>query len=466
LLLINKYRFLFTFFFLATSSVCTADQLDVEIIAEKTNIINYTHARDSLFEKISKQMDIEFFKKLISKKNINPVNDLAQIEDFDNQSLPLISDAMFILLQKNEFNKMSVFKEDIHKLSLSIQKLSAKKKVNGIEKWRELFLDKLSDYMRYLSELKPKWKLSLNTMITHDTNVNNLPDEETPFNHSHKKDFQYFQGTSFTWLPWVNNKEMKKSKNFFINVNQVWLSHRDYKENDIFSLNIEPKYIKHIGSTIDEIAIAYKAQYLGISKHPTSSSFSDFFHNHRLKLFFDLEDSMPLFDWIKSTKIKFSISRSLKIHFDTFRKNSDAIQTTAEANQSLTYGSKNVKSINFNFKYKTYKTKASAASNNTTFNYSMSHSHSLRFKILNKKIRFNEHLTLVKRKFSQFLGGEQVERNLKTGLGINVQLNAKLNSSLRWHYSIKKSAIITEILDPISDEAKQHRTTLGFSLKI
>ena len=455
------YLFIFCCFFIP-SHLCFSEKLDIEIFAKENYIsqpVKNINPSTVLYD-LSNEMNIEFFQKIISKKNLNEVNDLAQLEDFDNQKLPLISKSMEMLLNQEALSSKIKFNQNLLLLTSHIEVLNEREKTRTIEKWRATFLDRLGDYIRYLSNLKPLWDVGFNSMTTYDTNVNNLPDNETPFNHSDKKDIQIYLGPYATWQPWVNNKRFS-SENFSLKMTQALMGHTDYQENNILSFDAEPKYTRNIGGLLEKVHISYKAQYLALSKEPSASGFSNFFHNHRLKLFFDLENSMPMFEWINTSKTKFAFSRSYKFHFEQNRKDNDAYETTAELNQTFTYHDQNPKLLAINLLLKKYKTKASSASNNTTFSYRLFHSHTLPIKLNNRNLSMNENIGFVKRKFHTFLGGDQIERILKYGVGFNLKLNAKLSSSLQWDYSSKINTINTEILDPISNKAKQHRISLG-----
>lgn len=459
--------FIFSFISLFFHVFANSKTLDVEIIGSKTHPSIATENIEKLFQQLSAHLNRDFYANVFNEKNLKLANELAQLEDFDNQHLPLISPEMQALITSEAYDNYKPFQVMLSQAQNIISRLPIKERSKKVEQWRGIFLNRLGDYLRYLNSLKSPWSFASLSLVTFDSNLNRTPKSEpTPANHSGKSDLQFFSDFSIQWKPWINQTTRIQKQEFSIESHYSSILHEDFDENDLLMFSLEPKYGHHFGNYIDWAYFSFQSLILAKSRKPFKTGFQKHFHSHQLKANVKCLSSEPLFDWIRHSQINLKCAYLKKFHFLKENKNSDAQQRSFEMNQTLGYGQKSYKSIRLNFSYQDYQSKNSPASNHSTLRHHISHHHPLPFKILKKNLQLSEGLGLTKKKYPHFLGGKQTEQWLSYDLDLNIPINKSYTILFKSQYVDKKDNIETSILDPIHEEIRQYRISLGLSWRL
>ncbi|MBF0198733.1 MAG: hypothetical protein HQL32_13535 [Planctomycetes bacterium] len=465
---------LITAYFLSTTGLfantAPSRTLEFEVLGDKSLArLAMPSTKESIyhsFERLENLLGRDFFKRAFSSSNFKNASELAQLEDFDNQSLPLISSEMRVLFTEGFLEKEKPFANALAQLSRQLRKLSSSKRAREIERWRGIFLEKMEEYLRYLASIKPLWRAHLSETVVYDSNINRIPHDDSPSENTGKDDFQSLTSLALMYSPWRNNTQRLKKRNLQLLSALSYMGHKEYTENDMLSALVAPRYEHHLGGIIQKINVQYQAMYLGLSKGAETRAIEDYFHQHTVIFGAGLEDSEPLFEWIQKSKMSFSLSFAKKFHFDQGRKMNNNLRKLASISQALEYGKKHPKHILIRIAAGDTDTEDNVNFNYTGHGVSVAHSHRLVRKLWGRTLHLHERLSYDMKIYREYLGGNQSERSTSFGLGARIGWTSAFQSYLRWSYSLKENSIDVDLLDSIGFKAKQHRLSFGCSFNL
>ncbi len=159
-------------------------------------------------EQVDKGLSMKVMGKMVPRSNINAIYTLAQEEDMEVQDGFLISDELLRLL-----NKKGILDTEIGSVLESLQNcidgVNTEERMQLIEVWRSLWLNKVADYARYVNGLKKIYTLDFSTTVDFDTNVKLSPeDQANPF-YSEEDALGINNNFGVTLRPFINSKDMK-----------------------------------------------------------------------------------------------------------------------------------------------------------------------------------------------------------------------------------------------------------------
>ena len=410
------------------------------------------------YSKLDKLLRNDFFRKNFTRKNLTKAVELAQIEDFDNQYLPLVSEEMNQLMRKEELNSRMSLLVVLETMSDHFSKQSKREKTKSIEKWRGYYLEKIEQYLRYLSSLKPSVRCTLVQTASYDSNLNRVPDTDLPSEHTGKDDLQSLSSLQTRYQPWINAKN--KKHDILFSGSLAYLTHEEHTENDMLNAIARSRYDIRTGGIFEKVGVQYQLIYLGLSGDEGSRQMSNYYHQHTVSVHGDLVDSEPLFEWIEKAKLSYSLSYSKKYHYDSTRSVNDSHRREARVSQILLYGQKKPKRIIMNLRLGDTQTEHNENLNFSGYTCSLSHSHPL--SLFTKNIYFREAVSYGLKRFGEYLGGKQIEKVTTYSVSAMIPFTKNVMTQLKWDYSSKRNNVNVQLLDPLSLEAEQQRVTIGF----
>jgi hypothetical protein len=171
---------------------------------------------DSFLKELDEFLTPKQMSKIISDEFASKIASLAEKEDMEVSDNYLVSDELLRLLRRG-----GVLNTELGKLLEDFQsecdRLEKNERDLAIAKWKALWLEKASTYLRHVRSLKRLWAVDFSHSVDHDSNIlqGDPSDPVTQFN-SGKDDY----GTTFkgglTLRPLIN---MPKNRNWRWNVN-------------------------------------------------------------------------------------------------------------------------------------------------------------------------------------------------------------------------------------------------------
>ncbi|MBF0244551.1 MAG: hypothetical protein HQL31_04695, partial [Planctomycetes bacterium] len=139
------------------------------------SLLPVAHAHEApelLLEALDALLNDGFFFAHFSPSSRAAAYELAQEEDFDLETLPLLSPAMKKLMGKGIPARSPDFAKILMALEGDIQRLPARARGPMVARWRALFLARFGDHMRYLNSLRKNWRLNASVQVFEDSNIN------------------------------------------------------------------------------------------------------------------------------------------------------------------------------------------------------------------------------------------------------------------------------------------------------
>lgn len=205
--------------------------------------------------------------ELIPNRKALDIYRLAEDEDMEVTDDYLISDILLRNIQRSglidtEFGK---FIEDFQN---ECDKLNEIPRREAIARWRSLWLEKVSNYLRYVKSLKRVWTYDLSQTIDQDSNVRLTPQDQTTNTFSDKSDIGATHAIGLHYRPFVNHKRWSKY-NYQFNLGGMTRKQASVKEveYDTWSFGNEMR-LKGISSNLTSLKF-YQAYERSYTNNPT-----------------------------------------------------------------------------------------------------------------------------------------------------------------------------------------------------
>jgi len=445
----------------------------------------------------SKMMDKKFFKKIFEKENITKLFEQVLEEEHTLVPQAIISKKVRALsIYPNENfveldKKIDLIKhlskkpvdffntptaggpmatwQSLIDMNEPFRSFNNEQQLELLMLWRELFRQKVQDYVAYRAGLKPTYGVSLTSLSAYDSNVNRAPDDNSaPIDLSGKDDIQQTFVFSFDWKPLINNKAFSKNWEFNQNINMVYLSQVAHKENEMAIINLEPKITRKLRGWLTNASLSYRYHNFYFDTNTNAADpdnayetrhVQSFFDSHRLKL--DLTSKLyGGFSFISSQKSAFKLSYESRSYTDPtlVGQNSDAYVIGVA--QSFFYGSKS-NSIVFSLDYSDYTTDRQIDKDFYYFLPSLacSQNYDMGWKF---PIKFNQSVSYRYKQWDDYLPtGSRTEELTTINLGMSSQLCKQV--LVMFNISETFSQEKEESIPVAEKDADQFKAMLGFT---
>lgn len=177
----------------------------------------FTAPVDDYLEKLDSFLSKKEMKKLIPDRKALNIYRLAEDEDMELTDDYLISDALLREIKRRGLINTK-FGELIEEFQNECDKLNEIPRKEALARWKSLWLEKVSGYLRYLKTLKPIWTVDLNQTLDYDSNVRLRPQDDTTNTYTHKSDVGALHNLGFSLRPFINrNKNSNWNYTFKLN---------------------------------------------------------------------------------------------------------------------------------------------------------------------------------------------------------------------------------------------------------
>ena len=428
-------------------------------LSQSTVSINESNEKSTLsstLSRVKKEMNTEFFQEHLHIRNLKRVIALAEIEDFDNQSFPIITETMAGNFRKSLFSP-SPFYEAMRSLENQIFEMDDEGRSRGIEKWRGTFLDAVTAYRRHLASLPPYWRHLILGSLTHDSNVNRVATEaELPAIHNGKDDLQFYFMTQSTYRPFVRGQNPKL---WLMKFGLSSILHNEFDENDLFGLKVENQFSID-GTTVDRWTLGISSQWMN-AKSLQSESFESSFQRHSLKLGLELDDFFVEALSLKESLFKLNWTESRKSHFKNSNSHRDARESRIHGNWVSRLGGP--WGLNLSSSFREVKTENNPSADHKSWAQRIGLTWNLKSALgLKQPLSLSLGASSHQKRFDNFLGGQQEEKWLVWRFDLKRQISSTI-VMVGMEILEKEDTITTDFLAPIQKDARQVRTTFSLA---
>ena len=412
---------------------------------------------DVVLAQLKEEMDPDFFREHLVYLNLKRVIALAEIEDFDNQSFPLITEAMGSYFRRSLLGKSSTFRRGIMTLESQIEKMDDRNRSHSIEAWRGVFLDAVTAYRRHIVNLPPYWRHLVLGSMTHDSNVNRVSSEdELPAVHSGKGDVQSHFLVRSSYRPFAR----KDNPNVWtMSFGLSSILHNEFDENDLFDLKFENVF-KFEGHVVDRWIVGLTSQWMS-AKSLQSASFESSFQRHGLTLGVELDDLFVESLGLAQSVLRLKWTESNKSHFKDINAHRDARESRVYG----TWGSRlgGPWGLDLSSSFRNIETDNNPSADHKSWVHRLGltfHAESaLNLKRpMSLSLGASSHI----KRYGNYLGGSQEEEWLVWRLGMRTQMKSTL-VMLGIEVLEKEDTITTNFLAPIRKDARQVRSTFSLA---
>ena len=156
--------------------------------------------------------------KIIGDERASQIASLAEVEDLEISDHYLVSDELLRLLRRGGILNTQ-FGKKLEDFQSECDRLEKDDRDLAIAKWKALWLEKSSNYLRHVRSLKRLWAVNFGHVMDHDSNIL-LGDPSDPVTqlNSGKEDFGTTFNGGLTLRPLINDSK-KRNWNWKINLN-------------------------------------------------------------------------------------------------------------------------------------------------------------------------------------------------------------------------------------------------------
>lgn len=146
--------------------------------------------------------------KLVPDKKVSEVYRLSENEDMEPTSAYIIGDDMLMLLRKRGIlnTEFGVLIENLQNVA---DGLAEQERKQVLASWRSLWLEKLSNYVRFHHAQKRNWTFDHSHTVDYDSNVALDPEDPSRSRHANKDAAGFSYNAAFGLRPFINVPSLK-----------------------------------------------------------------------------------------------------------------------------------------------------------------------------------------------------------------------------------------------------------------